>query len=100
MEWRTLGVYGEFYNLGGLDPCVEGDFCRADVTGRQWVTMRGLQVAETITRLQDLSRRRKRTRGPAPSAIGFLSVAPICADLTRLVDSSHGHSTDVSLASR
>ena len=54
MDWKVPGVQGEFYNLGGRDPCIEGDFCRAEVTGRQWVTSRGLQVAESVSRLQEL----------------------------------------------
>jgi hypothetical protein len=42
------------YNLGGRDPCWEGDFCRATVSGRQWATQRGLQVGERVTRLHEL----------------------------------------------
>lgn len=54
VEWGPAGVEGEFYTLGGGDPCVEGDFCRATVSGRQFATDRGLQVADTVTRLHDL----------------------------------------------
>lgn len=54
VEWGSAGVEGQFYNLGGNDPCVVGDFCRATVSGRQFATERGLQVADTVSRLHDL----------------------------------------------
>ncbi len=64
LEWKTLGVHGEFYNLGNLDPCVEGDFCVGAVWGRQWVTENGLQVADTVSRLKDLYPRAREARRP------------------------------------
>jgi hypothetical protein len=54
MAWRQLGLEISFYNLGANDPCFEGRFCSATITGRQWATSRGLQVGESVRRLWEL----------------------------------------------
>jgi hypothetical protein len=40
-----------FYTLGGQDPCIYGNFCEAQVDGREWATTKGLQVGELTQRL-------------------------------------------------
>jgi hypothetical protein len=54
MAWQQLGLEISFYNLGARDPCFEGRFCSATITGRQWATSRGLQVGESVRRLWEL----------------------------------------------
>ena len=54
MIWEREGVEINFYTLGGGDPCVDGHFCNATITGRDWATSKGLQVGESARRIAEL----------------------------------------------
>ena len=54
MVWESEGVKVNFYDLGGGDPCVDGHFCNATITGRDWATAEGLQIGESARRIADL----------------------------------------------
>lgn len=54
MVWESQGVEANFYDLGGGDPCVDGSFCSAMITGREWATSKGLQVGESARRVSEL----------------------------------------------
>ena len=53
MAW-DVGVEVRFYDLGGGDPCTDGDFCSATISGREWATTKGLQVGESARRVAEL----------------------------------------------
>jgi hypothetical protein len=54
MTWNADDVRITFYNLGGYDPCRRGRFCRARIEGPLWQTTKGLQIGESVRRLQRL----------------------------------------------
>ncbi|HEX2410520.1 MAG TPA: hypothetical protein VHJ39_05090 [Solirubrobacteraceae bacterium] len=54
MRWEADGVEVRFYDLGGGDPCVDGDFCSATISGREWATTKGLQIGESARRVEEL----------------------------------------------
>lgn len=54
MVWKSDGVEIRFYDLGGGDPCVDGHFCSATITGREWATTTGLQLGESARRIVEL----------------------------------------------
>jgi hypothetical protein len=64
MAWEGEGVEVRFYDLGGGDPCVDGDFCSATVSGRDWATTKGLQVGESGRRIAELYPEAKEIREP------------------------------------
>jgi hypothetical protein len=66
IDWQQLGLQIHFYNLGARDPCYEGHFCKATITGPQWATTRGLQIGESVRRLWELYPGAKRL--PRPGA--------------------------------
>lgn len=62
-RWRSLDLRISFYNLGGQDPCERqfGFFSEAIITGRQWVTARGLRIGHPARRLYVLYNPRRFT---------------------------------------
>lgn len=64
LTWRQIGLQILFYTLGGGDPCFDGHFCSATITGRQWATTRGLQVGESVRRMWELYPEAKQLRRP------------------------------------
>jgi hypothetical protein len=54
MTWKDYGIRIVFYNLGGFDPCKRGRFCRAHISEQNWRTTAGLQIGESVRRLQKL----------------------------------------------
>ena len=54
--WRGAGLSILFYNLGGGDACRpdDGRFRTAAMTGRLWVTAKGLRVGDSVARLRRL----------------------------------------------
>ena len=71
VTWQPLGLDILFYNLGARDPCFEGHFCRASITGRQWATTRGLQAGESVRRLWELYPDAKQLKRPG-AAIDYV----------------------------
>jgi hypothetical protein len=51
LEWAREGVEIDFYTLGGGDPCVDGRFCWAQVTGSKWATSKGLHPRDRTRRM-------------------------------------------------
>jgi hypothetical protein len=74
MSWDQFGLEILFYNLGANDPCFEGRFCSATITGRQWATSRGLQVGESVRRLWELYPKAKQLR--RPGALVYYGLEP------------------------
>jgi hypothetical protein len=56
VRWRAIGLFVEFYNLGGDDSCrpASGRFRRATMTGRRWRTAKGLRIGDSVARLRRL----------------------------------------------
>ena len=54
-RWPAVGLAVNLYNLGGFDPCSRhGNFHDAVLTGRLWVTAKGLRIGDSLARLQTL----------------------------------------------
>jgi hypothetical protein len=64
MAWEGPGVEVRFYDLGGEDPCVDGDFCNATISGREWATTKGLQVGESARRIAELYPNARKVKDP------------------------------------
>ena len=92
MAWEDIGVEAKFYDLGGGDPCVDGSFCNATITGREWATTKGLQVGESARRVEELYPNAEQVREPGVVIHWVLeeAVSPCGDDPGGLVASSGG----------
>jgi hypothetical protein len=50
-EWPREGVEMHLYDLGGGDPCFDGSFCYAEITGPEWATRKGLKARDRTRRM-------------------------------------------------
>lgn len=50
-EWRREGIEIHFYDLGGQDPCFDGSFCYAEVTGPEWATSKRVAARDRTRRM-------------------------------------------------
>jgi len=45
-------------------PCVDGDFCNATISGREWATSKGLRLGESARRVAELYPEAEKTQEP------------------------------------
>jgi hypothetical protein len=55
-RWASVGIWMDFYNLGGDDPCADatGHFSRAIIRGPVWETGKGLGIGDRLRKLRRL----------------------------------------------
>lgn len=60
LEWRDDDLLVRVYTLAVADPCFAGNFCDANIAGREWSTAEGLRPGMSARRVAELHPRATR----------------------------------------